>query len=132
MSGGTDCSKTKYTHCDVTSWGSLSGVFKGVFERNGRIDIVVANAGIVERKEFLDDILTADGELAEPDMSVVNVNLVGCMLTGKLALWYFKKNPTPGGALVMISSVGGYMDGMQPQMSNTNENRKRNSSVQSC
>ena len=128
---GVDGSKSKYTHCDVTLWGSLSAFFKGVFERNGRIDIVVANAGIVERKEFLDDILTADGELAEPDMSVINVNLVGCMLTGKLALWYFKKNPTPGGALVMISSVGGYMDGMRPRMSNTNQKRKRNSSVQS-
>lgn len=107
-------SKTKYTHCDVTSWKSLSAFFKGVFERNGRIDVVVANAGIVERKEFLDDILTPDGELAEPDLSVINVNLTGCMLTGKLALWYFKKNPTPGGALVMISSVGGYMDGLVP------------------
>ena len=104
-------SKTKYTHCDVTSWKSLSAFFKSVFERNGRIHVVVANAGIVERKEFLDDILTPDGDLAEPDLSVTNVNLTGCMFTGKLALWYFKKNPTPGGALVMISSVGGYMDG---------------------
>jgi NAD(P)-dependent dehydrogenase (short-subunit alcohol dehydrogenase family) len=33
------------------------------------------------------------------------------MYTSKLALWWFKKNPTPGGALVMISSVGGYSDG---------------------
>lgn len=80
-------------------------------ERNGRIDIVIANAGIVERKEFLDDSLTSDGDLAPPDLSVLNVNLVGCMCTGKLALWWFKKNPTPGGALVLISSVGGYTDG---------------------
>ena len=103
--------RARYTHCDVTSWQSLSSLFKGVHERNGRIDVVVANAGIVERKEFLDDTLTEDGELQQPDISVINVNLVGCMYTGKLALWWFKKNPTPGGALVMISSVGGYADG---------------------
>jgi NAD(P)-dependent dehydrogenase (short-subunit alcohol dehydrogenase family) len=100
-----------YTHCDVTSWSSQSSLFKSVFERRGHIDIVIANAGIVERREFLDDSLTEDGELKEPDLSVLNVNLVGCMFTGKLALWWFKKNPTPGGALVMISSVGGYSDG---------------------
>ena len=95
----------------MTSWESQSALFKGVHERHGRIDIVIANAGIVERKEFLDDALTADGELQKPDISVINVNLVGCMYTGKLALWWFKKNPTPSGALVLISSVGGYSDG---------------------
>lgn len=87
-------------------------MFKAVHERYGRIDIVVANAGIVERQEFLDEITTPDGDLAPPDLSVLNVNLVGCMYTGKLALWYFKKNPTPGGALVLVSSVGGYTDGI--------------------
>jgi NAD(P)-dependent dehydrogenase (short-subunit alcohol dehydrogenase family) len=81
-----------------------------VFDRHGHVDVVIANAGIVERKEFLDDEVE-DGELKEPDLSVLNVNLVGCMFTGKLALWWFKKNPTPGGALIMISSVGGYADG---------------------
>ena len=112
---GVDGRRAHYTHCDVTSWQSLSALFKGVHERNGRIDIVVANAGIVERKEFLDDTLTEDGELQQPDISVINVNLVGCMYTGKLALWWFKKNPTPGGALVLISSVGGYADGTPPR-----------------
>lgn len=110
-----DGRRAHYTHCNVTSWQSLSALFKGVHERNGRIDIVVANAGIVERKEFLDDTLTEDGELQQPDISVINVNLVGCMYTGKLALWWFKKNPTPGGALVLISSVGGYADGTPPR-----------------
>jgi NAD(P)-dependent dehydrogenase (short-subunit alcohol dehydrogenase family) len=86
--------------------------FKSVHERHGHIDIVVVNAGIVERREFLDEVTTSDGELAAPDISVLNVNLIGCMYTGKLALWWFKKNPTPGGALVMISSVGGYSDGI--------------------
>jgi NAD(P)-dependent dehydrogenase (short-subunit alcohol dehydrogenase family) len=42
---------------------------------------------------------------------VLNVNLVGTLYTGKLALWWFKKNPQPGAALVLISSVGGYSDG---------------------
>jgi NAD(P)-dependent dehydrogenase (short-subunit alcohol dehydrogenase family) len=103
--------RARYTHCDVTSWESQSALFKGVHKRNGRIDIVIANAGIVERKEFLDDELTENGELKQPDISVINVNLVGCMYTGKLALWWFKQNPAPGGALVLISSVGGYADG---------------------
>lgn len=103
--------RARYTHCDVTSWESQPALFKDVHERNGRIDIVIANAGIVERKEFLDDELTENGELKQPDISVINVNLVGCMYTGKLAMWWFKKNPTPGEALVLISSVGGYADG---------------------
>jgi NAD(P)-dependent dehydrogenase (short-subunit alcohol dehydrogenase family) len=102
--------RAQYTHCDVTSWTSLSSLFKSVFHRHGHIDVVIANAGIVERKEFLDDDVE-NGELKEPDLSVLNVNLVGCVFTGKLALWWFKKNPTPGGALILISSVGGYADG---------------------
>jgi len=87
-------------------------LFKSVFKRRGHIDIVVANAGIVERVEFLEEKLTSDGDLAEPDLSVLNVNLKGCMFTGKLALWWFKKNPAPGGALVLVSSVAGYSDGI--------------------
>jgi len=47
------------------------------------------------------------------------------MYTGKLALWWFKKNPTPGGALVMISSVGGYSDGM-PALLDLVDVRQRN------
>ena len=98
-------------HCDVTSWKAQSELFKSTFEKYGRIDIVVANAGIVERVEFLDEKVDEEGDLKEPDLSVLNVNLVGSMYTGKLALWWFKKNPRPGGALVLVTSVGGYTDG---------------------
>jgi hypothetical protein len=37
------------------------------------------------RKEFLDDEVE-DGELTEPDLSTLNVNLVGGIFTGKLGL----------------------------------------------
>jgi hypothetical protein len=46
---------------------------------------VVCNAGMVARKEFLDDEVE-DGELKEHDLSTLNVNLVGGIFTGKLGL----------------------------------------------
>jgi hypothetical protein len=75
------------------------------------ISILLSRMQGLSSEEFLEDIVADNKELMEPDLSVLNVNLVGCMYTGKLALWWFKQNPTPGGALVMISNVGGNADG---------------------
>jgi len=64
---------------DISSWPSILKLFKFTFEKYGRIDIVAANAGIHGHERWLEDITTADGELAQPDFPAVTVNLIGML-----------------------------------------------------
>ncbi|KAJ3535091.1 hypothetical protein NM208_g7277 [Fusarium decemcellulare] len=93
---------------DVTSWASLSKAFADVFARDGRLDFVFANAGIVERDDFYDT--PGEGEeIAEPNQKTVDVNLKAVINQSYLALCYFRRSPHKGrdASLVMTASVGG-------------------------
>jgi NAD(P)-dependent dehydrogenase (short-subunit alcohol dehydrogenase family) len=69
-----------FEQCDVSSWESQAAVFKKVFTEQGQIDIVFANAGITEKGTLLPEN-DGDGskEPSKPDLSTLNVNLVGVM-----------------------------------------------------
>ncbi|KAL1961704.1 hypothetical protein VTN77DRAFT_1308 [Rasamsonia byssochlamydoides] len=106
--------RARYVRANVTVWAEMVDLFETAREafNNGRIDIAIANAGLMERTNFLDENLDEEGKLAEPNYAVVDVNLKGALNTTKLALHYFKKNiGPPGGALVLVSSISGYFGG---------------------
>ena len=64
--------------CDVGDKGQVEALVAEAVSRYGRLDIAVANAGIVHAAEFLD--------LAEEDFDrVIRVNLKGVFLTGQAA-----------------------------------------------
>jgi len=71
--------KATFVETDVSSWPSVLKLFKFTFEKHGRIDIVAANAGIHGHERWLEDITTADGELAQPDFPAITVNLIGML-----------------------------------------------------
>lgn len=106
-----------FVRCDVTQWNDQKDVFKKALEVSpkGRIDIVVANAGIAAN----DTIFQNDVSASEPDEPVLNtmaVNATGVLLTVKLALWYFRKQfsthpeQSKDQCLVLKPSVAGYSD----------------------
>jgi len=85
------------------------------FSPSGRLDIVVANAGI----SGADAIFFNNVELEEPEepkLDILRVNMIGALYTVKLALHYFRRQKaldtgSPKDALLVLQgSLAGYLD----------------------
>ncbi|KAJ5305841.1 hypothetical protein N7508_004856 [Penicillium antarcticum] len=114
-----------FEQCDVSSWESQVEVFMKVFDQQGRIDIVFANAGITEKGTLLPE---RDGDETKgpvkPDLSTLNVNLIGVLYSVKLATHYmsFNRDPTTrskGLIVCTASNAGLYPFAMAPMYAAT-------------
>ena len=85
--------KFSFLTCDVSSWDSISSCFSQVYSQTGRIDIVMANAGISKEGKLIDDDPSAAP--SKPDLKTIDVNLTGCIYTIKLAIHYMRRNALP-------------------------------------
>ncbi len=83
---------------DVSASDQLAAAIKQIDASWGRLDLVVANAGINGLWAPVDKISDEDWD------NVMNVNLKGTFLTVKHAVPHLQKN---GGAVVIVSSVNG-------------------------
>ncbi|KAL3429094.1 hypothetical protein BDV09DRAFT_203309 [Aspergillus tetrazonus] len=118
-------SRALFIPTNIVSWSETSALFRSARNHFGRVDIVVANAGIMETTSVLDDLDTVDeeGNLVEHAgfSTVIDVNVKGTMNCLRQALFHMKQNkllPSPGssscasrGAVVLVSSVSGYFGG---------------------
>lgn len=101
--------RASFVKCDVTKWADLLALFAKVQQDHGRVDTVIANAGIAEVEDlFLDEFDEATGALREPKHTVVAVNLIGVMNTVKIAVHYMRKQSSIG-SIILTSSAAGYM-----------------------
>ena len=89
--------------CDVTDPGALRSVVAATVERHGRLDVVVANAGIASRTATVSAV---SGEAA---LRVMDVNLLGVWHTVNAALPEIVRNR---GHVVVISSVYAFVNGV--------------------
>ncbi|PVI05357.1 NAD(P)-binding protein [Periconia macrospinosa] len=100
-----------FVQCDVASWSSQCALFKTVWAKWGRLDIVVANAGGLESESWynLASCNAAIDELpSEPKSSCLDVDLRGAMYNTKLATHFMRHNPGgKGGKIIATGSMIG-------------------------
>lgn len=91
---------------NVLEYDALANAFQNIFDHDGRLDFVFANAGIVERFNFY-------GEHPQgrppppPDQTVIDVNLKSVINTSWLAQHYFRQSTKSDDKnLIMTASVG--------------------------
>lgn len=119
--------KIQFKKCDVSSWDNQAQAFKDVFHEFGRIDIVMANAGISEQGGSALASIEED-EPREPNLKIMDVDLSGviyseslifrilasptliCFTAVKLAIHYMNKNASTGasrGSIICTASNAG-------------------------
>ncbi|KAB5580384.1 hypothetical protein GE09DRAFT_1279303 [Coniochaeta sp. 2T2.1] len=96
---------------DVSSWSDLLALFEAGYSKFGSLDIVLANAGVGERGDLLEDKYdSATGKLEPPELQTLNVNLLGVIYTTKLAIHYFAKQPGKKFQLILTGSAACFLD----------------------
>ncbi|KAJ6102468.1 NAD(P)-binding protein [Penicillium sp. IBT 16267x] len=96
----------QFVKCDASSYSEQLNLFKTAYEKYGRIDIVVANAGIIIHQ----DSFSPDADIEkEPSMAEVDVNLKGSLFTVRIGMHYLRE--CGGGDIVMVSSIAGFKEG---------------------
>ncbi|KAL2066805.1 hypothetical protein VTL71DRAFT_1229 [Oculimacula yallundae] len=121
VKGGTklanELRNVKFVKCDVSNWEDQVELFKTAASFTGKVDYVVANAGIAPPDEVF-DFAGKDNPPTKPNLATLNVNLTGALYTTKLATHYFisqngqspfeqKQEDT---CLVLIGSGAAFLD----------------------
>ncbi|CAK7217701.1 hypothetical protein SCUCBS95973_003234 [Sporothrix curviconia] len=99
---------TFFVQCDVSSYDSQARAYLATWQKFGRIDALLANAGIVERSSIfifkyrsnkVEDVPPA------PNLACTDVDWKGVLYGVQLAIHFMRHNPgKPGGKIVVTAS----------------------------
>lgn len=93
----------RFYQTDVTSLASVSSAFAAIkSDFSGRLDILVACAGVNKNVEFLD---TTEQEFDQ----LFNVNARGVYFTAQLAAKAMIENGTKVGSIILVASIASHM-----------------------
>ncbi|KAB5513285.1 hypothetical protein GE09DRAFT_1163016 [Coniochaeta sp. 2T2.1] len=97
-----------FERCNVSSYAEQAAMFKNVWAKWARIDLLIANAGNVDggswynfRRGGIDDVPP------EPDTSCTDTHLKGVMYGTMLATHYMRHNRVAGGKIIATTSMHG-------------------------
>ncbi|KAH8819312.1 hypothetical protein F5884DRAFT_717631, partial [Xylogone sp. PMI_703] len=96
---------------DVSDYDSISKAFAQVWAKYGRVNFVFANAGIGEKVNWYAPIQEDENGLPpRPNLTTVNVDLIGVIYTAYLAMHFFRKvvTDTPKSIIMTASSSSLY------------------------
>lgn len=99
-----NASRHLFVKTDVTKWADQVDVFNRAFEWSGRIDFLANNAGIDDKERLLED-----GDLVEPNLSCIAVDLLAVFSGLKLFIHFARKTKADGfrPKMVITSSMAG-------------------------
>ncbi|KAK8084704.1 short chain dehydrogenase/reductase [Apiospora hydei] len=109
--------RATFVATNVTKWREMVELFDCTSSKFGRVDMVVANAGIMENVPIFDMQLDENGAPLESKeaLDVLDVNLKGALNTLRLGLHYIGKNPMSSedgeghrGSITLVASTSGY------------------------
>ncbi|KAI8661156.1 hypothetical protein NCS55_00984900 [Fusarium keratoplasticum] len=98
----------RFTQTDVNSFESLSSAFDNIFKAEGRLDVVFANAGILQTDNFYEKASSLPPP--EPRQLSIDINLKAVINTSYLARQYFLApgNLSQGPVLIMTASIASF------------------------
>lgn len=106
-----DPKNARFFQADVASYDSQASMFLSVWQAWGRIDLLLANAGIVDSSSIY--IYSHRGKSVEdvppvPDLSCTDINYKGVVYGTQLATHFMRHNqPQAGGKIIVNASIGG-------------------------
>ncbi|KAF2159432.1 hypothetical protein M409DRAFT_30050 [Zasmidium cellare ATCC 36951] len=102
--------QARFFQADVSSYQYQAEMFKAVWDTWGRIDLLCANAGIIDQSSLYLYNWRGKGveEVPpEPDLSCTDVDYKGVVYGTVLTTHFMRHNPTPGGRIILNASIGG-------------------------
>ncbi|KAH9823608.1 15-hydroxyprostaglandin dehydrogenase [Teratosphaeria destructans] len=105
-----DPEHTRFFQCHLDSYASQAEMYKAVWSIWGRLDLVCANAGIVDKGslyQFAWRGKCVDEVPPEPDLQCTDVDYKGVIYGVQLATHFMRHNATPGGKIIVNASIGG-------------------------
>lgn len=100
-----------FEQCDVASYSAQAAVFKNVWARWGRLDLLIANAGGVDAESWYNfgrRGAAIDDLPPEPNSTCTDVLFKAFMYGTTLATHFMRHNkPSPGGKIIATASVLG-------------------------
>jgi NAD(P)-dependent dehydrogenase (short-subunit alcohol dehydrogenase family) len=72
--------------CDVTVWEDQVALFDAALQTFGKIDIVLANAGVTEHPG-LGELQFMDGKPIKPDLLTTSVNTIGILYSPSITCY---------------------------------------------
>ncbi|RAH65383.1 dehydrogenase with different specificitie [Aspergillus aculeatinus CBS 121060] len=106
--------KAAFVAADVLDWEQMKTLFHETVRILGEVNIVIANAGVMESHPVLDlDNIDENGDLRESTegFRVIDINLKGTLNTLRLAMHHMRNKHHPSGSIVLLASTSGYFGG---------------------
>ncbi|KIV80261.1 hypothetical protein PV11_07774 [Exophiala sideris] len=98
--------KAIFIQCDIADYDEQAKAYTEVWNKFGRLDALLANAGIVDKSSiYILDWRGKDEIPPRPNTACTDVDYKAIIYGAQLAIHFMRKNPTPGGQIIATASI---------------------------